>query len=30
MLVKWLNLQNFRNLEDIEIEPAEGVNVIFG
>lgn len=30
MLVKRLHLQNFRNLEEIEIEPAEGVNVIFG
>jgi len=30
MLVKRLMLTNFRNLEDIEIKPAEGVNVIFG
>lgn len=30
MLVKRLMLNNFRNLEEIEIQPAEGVNVIFG
>lgn len=30
MLVKRLNLTNFRNIEQLCIEPCEGVNVIFG
>ena len=30
MIVKGLNIQNFRNIEKAYIEPAEGVNVIFG
>lgn len=30
MLVKSLDLQNFRNIEEAYIVPAEGVNVIFG
>lgn len=30
MLVQSLNIQNFRNIEEAYIVPAEGVNVIFG
>ncbi len=30
MLVKSLNISNFRNIENAFLEPAEGVNVIFG
>ena len=30
MNVKRLNINNFRNISEIEIEPASGINVIFG
>ena len=30
MIVKGLNIQNFRNIENAYIEPTDGVNVIFG
>lgn len=30
MIVKGLNIENFRNIEQINIEPCENVNVIFG
>ncbi|HQD71931.1 MAG TPA: AAA family ATPase [Clostridiales bacterium] len=30
MFVKTLKAENFRNLERIELEPSEGVNIIYG
>ncbi len=30
MNVKKLNINNFRNIEHMEIEPSEGINIIFG
>lgn len=30
MVIKKIKVQNFRNIEEIEIEPTDGINVIYG